>query len=58
MGESMDAGAASERPLPPAGRWFPVIGETLAFLAKPFEFVADRVAAHGPIFRTHLLGAA
>ena len=54
----MDAGAASERPLPPAGRWFPVIGEQLAFLAKPFEFVADRVAAHGPIFRTHLLGAA
>jgi cytochrome P450/tellurite resistance protein len=56
MGESNDSGAISERPLPPAGRWFPVIGETLAFLAKPFEFVADRVAAHGPIFRTHLLG--
>ena len=56
MGESIDAGAASECPLPPAGRWFPVIGETLAFLAKPFEFVAHRVAAHGPIFRTHLLG--
>jgi cytochrome P450/tellurite resistance protein len=51
MGDSFDS-----RPLPPAGRWFPVIGETLAFLAKPFEFVADRVAAHGPIFRTHLLG--
>jgi cytochrome P450/tellurite resistance protein len=57
MGDSIDdAGSASERPLPPAGRWFPVIGETLAFLAKPFEFVAARVAAHGPIFRTHLLG--
>jgi cytochrome P450 len=56
MGDSIDGGSASERPLPPAGRWFPVIGETLAFLAKPFEFVAARVAAHGPIFRTHLLG--
>jgi cytochrome P450/tellurite resistance protein len=43
-------------PVPPGGRWFPVIGETLAFLAKPFEFIDERVATHGPIFRTHLLG--
>jgi cytochrome P450/tellurite resistance protein len=59
MGDSKDtssAPSARSAPLPPAGRWFPVIGETLAFLAKPFEFVADRVAVHGPIFRTHLLG--
>ena len=51
MGDSVDSA-----PLPPAGRWFPVIGETLAFLAKPFEFIENRVAVHGPIFRTHLLG--
>ncbi|MBS2011625.1 MAG: cytochrome P450 [Deltaproteobacteria bacterium] len=44
------------RPLPPGGRWFPLIGETLAFLASPFEFVERRVKDHGPIFRTHLLG--
>jgi cytochrome P450 len=42
--------------LPPARRWFPVIGETLSFLAKPFEFIEDRVNAYGPVFRTHLLG--
>ena len=51
MGDSEPAEKA-----PPGGRWFPVIGETLAFLAKPFEFIDERVARHGPIFRTHLLG--
>ena len=51
MGDSESAEKA-----PPGGRWFPVIGETLAFLAKPFEFIDERVARHGPIFRTHLLG--
>jgi len=51
MGDPIDSA-----PLPPAGRWFPVIGETLAFLAKPFEFIENRVSVHGPIFRTHLLG--
>lgn len=62
MGDPIDsasappAPSARSAPLPPAGRWFPVIGETLAFLAKPFEFIENRVAAHGPIFRTHLLG--
>ena len=47
---------ASAAKVPPGGRWFPVIGETLAFLAKPFEFIDERVARHGAIFRTHLLG--
>jgi len=46
----------AKAPLAPGGRWFPVIGETLAFLAKPFEFIDRRVTSHGPIFRTHLLG--
>lgn len=33
-----------------------MVGETLSFLAKPFEFIEHRVASYGPIFRTHLLG--
>ena len=56
MGDTTATTGASSARLPPAGRWFPVIGETLAFLAKPFEFIENRVAVHGPIFRTHLLG--
>jgi cytochrome P450/tellurite resistance protein len=51
MGDS-----TSNEKAPPGGRWFPVIGETLAFLAKPFEFIDERVAKYGPVFRTHLLG--
>lgn len=47
---------ATPLPLPPGGRWFPLIGETLSFLASPFDFVDRRVRSHGPIFRTHLLG--
>lgn len=47
---------AKSPPLPPGNRWFPLIGETLAFLASPFDFVERRVRAHGSVFRTHLLG--
>jgi cytochrome P450/tellurite resistance protein len=54
MGDSHED--VSLLPAPPARRWFPVIGETLLFLAKPFELIEERVAMHGPIFRTHLLG--
>jgi len=42
--------------LPPGNRYFPLLGETLAFMREPFAFVAERVAKHGPIFRTHILG--
>lgn len=34
----------------------PVLGETLSFLKNPYAFVAERVKAHGPIFRTSILG--
>jgi cytochrome P450/tellurite resistance protein len=43
-------------PLPPGNRAFPLLGETLAFLKDAFAFVGSRVARHGPVFRTHLLG--
>jgi cytochrome P450/tellurite resistance protein len=45
-----------KKPLPPGDRAFPLLGETLAFLKDSFAFVARRVARHGPVFRTHLLG--
>ena len=45
-----------DKPLPPGNRAFPLLGETLAFLKDAFAFVERRVARHGPVFRTHLLG--
>jgi cytochrome P450 len=33
-----------------------LIGETLAFLRNGYEFIDSRRAAHGPVFRTRLLG--
>ncbi len=46
----------TEKRLPPGKRGLPVLGETLAFMKDTFGFIAARRAAHGPIFRTHLLG--
>ena len=43
-------------PVPPGSRGLPVVGETLAFLRNPERFQAERIAKHGPIFSTHLLG--
>ncbi len=42
--------------LPPGRTGLPLVGETLAFLRNPFEFVAAKVAAHGPVSKTSLLG--
>ncbi len=44
------------KPLPPGSRGLPLLGETLAFLRDAFGFVGARVARHGPVFRTSLLG--
>lgn len=43
-------------PLPPGQRAFPLLGDTLQFLADPFTFIALRVEKNGPVFRTNLLG--
>ena len=43
------------KPLPPGRSGLPLVGETLQFLRNP-DFVAQRTAEYGPIFRTHLLG--
>ena len=45
------------RPLPPGTTGFPLIGETLGFGSNPKRFVQQRWRSHGPIFRTHILGA-
>ena len=42
--------------LPPGRRGLPLLGETLAFARNPFRFIDDRLARHGRIFRTNVLG--
>src|SRR5438067_13558425 len=46
----------STAPLPPGRSGLPLLGETLAFAKNPFRFIDERLAAHGRIFRTHVLG--
>ena len=43
-------------PLPPGRSGLPLLGETLAFAKNPFRFIDDRLARHGRIFRTNVLG--
>src|SRR5688572_14278423 len=43
-------------PPPPGRNGFPLLGETLSFARNPFRFVEDRLARHGRIFRSHVLG--
>jgi retinoid hydroxylase len=43
-------------PPPPGSSGLPLVGETLSFVGDIFGFVRTRRAAHGPVFRTHLLG--
>lgn len=42
-------------PLPPGSTGWPIVGEALAFAADPFQFVASRVAVHGPVLRTRVM---
>src|SRR6476620_10882307 len=46
----------SALPLPPGRSGLPLLGETLAFAKNPFGFIEERLAKHGRIFRTHVLG--
>ncbi|MCA9726779.1 MAG: cytochrome P450 [Candidatus Eisenbacteria bacterium] len=48
--------APMQAPLPPGTRGLPGIGETLPFLRDGFGFIEERLARHGPVFRTNLLG--
>ncbi|KAK9865735.1 hypothetical protein WJX84_012308, partial [Apatococcus fuscideae] len=43
----------------PSGDWkrkIPVIGETFFFTSDAASWARDRVACHGPVFQSHLLG--
>lgn len=46
----------SQLPLPPGSFGLPLVGEMLAFLRSPADFLEERRRRHGNIFRTHLLG--
>src|SRR5258708_33617089 len=41
---------------PPGHDGLPLVGETLSFAKNPFRFIEDRLARHGRIFRTNVLG--
>ena len=43
-------------PLPPGREGLPLVGETLAFAKNPFRFIEERLAAHGRVFRSSILG--
>jgi len=42
--------------LPPGSDGIPLLGETLSFVKNPFRFIEDRLAVHGRIFRSSILG--
>lgn len=43
--------------LPPGSSGLPLAGETLPFLGDIFGFISRRTAAHGHVFRSHILGS-
>ncbi|KAL8561489.1 hypothetical protein ACOMHN_011171 [Nucella lapillus] len=43
-------------PLPPGSMGWPLIGETVEFARKGAEFFASRLAQHGPVYKTHMVG--
>jgi cytochrome P450 len=42
--------------IPPGSDGLPLVGETLAFAKNPFRFIEERLAAHGRVFRSNVLG--
>jgi cytochrome P450 len=42
--------------LPPGSDGIPLLGETLAFAKNPFRFIEERLARHGRVFRSNVLG--
>jgi cytochrome P450 len=46
----------SETSPPPGKNGLPLLGETLSFAKNPFGFIEQRLATHGRIFRSHVLG--
>lgn len=49
--------ASSHEPrLAPGSDGVPILGETLSFAKNPFRFLEERIAVHGRIFRSRVLG--
>src|SRR4051812_14368476 len=46
----------SSKQLPPGSEGLPLLGETLAFAKNPFAFIDQRLARHGRVFRSRVLG--
>ncbi|XP_076439545.1 cytochrome P450 26B1-like isoform X2 [Babylonia areolata] len=44
-------------PLPPGTMGYPLVGETFEFVRKGADFFARRLAAHGPVYKTHMIGS-
>ena len=42
--------------IPPGREGVPLLGETLAFAKNPFRFIEERLALHGRVFRSNVLG--
>jgi len=42
--------------MPPGSNGVPLLGETLSFAKNPFRFIEQRLATHGRMFRTNVLG--
>jgi cytochrome P450 len=47
---------STQPPPPPGAEGLPLLGETLSFAKNPFRFIEERLARHGRIFRTNVLG--
>lgn len=48
--------STTETPRPPGSDGLPFLGETLSFAKNPFQFIEQRLARHGRIFRSNVLG--
>ncbi len=46
----------TNKQIPPGSFGLPALGETLTFIAEPYNFVKQRYQQHGSIFKTNLLG--
>lgn len=48
--------SSTETPPPAGNDGLPLLGETLSFAKNPFRFIEERLAKHGRIFRSNVLG--
>ena len=44
----------SKKRLPPGKLGLPIVGQMFPFLKNPFQFIEDRIADYGPVFKTRI----